>query len=96
MFLLHLKWINLFLVQTFEARSMPLVWILSWEDTPPIWATLSAGSLSKDIEEGIFCSLPDCPHLASRSIPSSALELTSSGFQCKTIWDIQACILSNY
>ena len=58
-----------------------LILILRWEDTPLIWATPSAESLYKDIEEGCFCSLPTCPYLASTSIPSLALEPTSLGFQ---------------
>jgi hypothetical protein len=39
-----------------------------------------------------------CPHLASTSIPSLALEPTSSGVQCllKTWQDILPCGLRNY
>lgn len=46
-----------------------------------IWATPSAGSLYKDMLEGRICSLPASPHLASKSIPSLALQFTSLGFQ---------------
>ena len=35
---------------------------------------------NKDMEEGSFCSLPACSCLASKSIPSLALEPTSLGF----------------
>jgi len=39
-----------------------------------------------------------CPHLASKSIPSLALEPSSSGLQhlLKTSGDSQTCGLSNY
>lgn len=51
---LCLKWMNPLPVWSFEAR------ILRWEDTPLMWAPPSAGSLSKDTEEGSFRSLPAC------------------------------------
>ena len=72
---LGLKWINELLVQTFEARRY------RQEDTPLVFAILSAGNLHKNIEDASICSLPACPHLACTSIPSLALEPTSSGFQ---------------
>jgi hypothetical protein len=94
-FLLALKWTNPLLVWIFESerkthtfdlglmaeRFGVLTWILRREGTLLIWAMPSAGSLYKDIEEGSFCSLPACPCLDSTSIPSQALEPSSSGCQ---------------
>ncbi|XP_005366687.1 trafficking protein particle complex subunit 13 [Microtus ochrogaster] len=48
------------------------------QDSPLTWATPSAGSLCKDLEEGNICSLTACPRLASKSIPSLADLQTSS------------------
>lgn len=46
-----------------------------------IWVTSSVESLYKNMEEGGFCFLPACPHLASKSIPLLSLAPTSLGFQ---------------
>lgn len=73
-FLLGLKWVNPFVVWTFEVRRIMLL-ILKWEDTP-------AGSLNKVMEEGSFCSLSAFSHFANTSIPSLALMLTTLEFQC--------------
>jgi hypothetical protein len=62
--LLCLKWVNLFLIWTFEAgshtfdldpepgRHQSFTWILRWEDIPLTWPIPSAGSLPKNIEKG--------------------------------------------
>lgn len=58
--------------------------------------TLSAGSLYKGMEEGVF-PLPACSSLTNKSIPSLALEPTSLRVQLilKTSQDIQPCELDS-
>lgn len=77
--------------------ALPLIPIFKWENTLLVCAMTSAGSLCKDMEVGSFCSLPACPYLAGKSIPSLATEPTL-GFQyiLKTSRDIQPHGLNNY
>ena len=58
-----------------------------------MWATPYIVRIYKDIEEGSFCILPVCPYITRRSIPSLALEPTSSGFRYiqKNSGDSQPC-----
>lgn len=83
---------NLLRVQTFEVRrDVHFIWILrSWA---LIWATPSVGSPYNDTEKGSF-ALSKCPHLASTSTPSLALEPTFFGILVST--EVPPCGLSNY
>ena len=67
----HLMWEDPLLTPIFEVGKYTFNSdFLRWEDTPLIRVTPSAGSLSKDVEEGSFLFLSACSHLASKSIPS--------------------------
>ena len=79
-FLLHLKWKDPLLIQISEVEKDTFnPDLMSWEDTPPTWATPSAGSLCKDTEkEGFAVCLLACSLLANKSIPSLALGLENS------------------
>lgn len=71
---------------------------LEWEDTPFnqdhefCWKPIEGHGRRK------LLLLAACPHLASKSIPSLALEPSSLGFQqiLKTGWDIQPCGLKKW
>ena len=45
----------------------PLIWMLSQEGIPLIWAASFVRSLWKDMEEGSFCYLLACSNLAKKS-----------------------------
>lgn len=78
--LLDLKWVHPRLVRTFEVGNhIPMIWILRWKDTSLIWATPSAGSLYKSLQERGW-SLTACSCLARKSLPSLAWEPSFLGF----------------
>jgi hypothetical protein len=90
-FQLGLRWEKPLLVQTlnagrhtflsFEAgRHDAFVWILKWEDNTFSLGYTFCWKPMEECERRKVCSLPAYPHLASRSIPSLALEPISSGF----------------